>query len=62
MLGIENIFTVYNISTNYHIGISSLLGIIVLGIILLKYMPSEANLIKNHMIRCGMALKFYYLH
>ena len=47
MLGIENIFTVYNISTNYHIGISSLLGIIVLGIILLKYMPSEANLIKK---------------
>ena len=47
MLGIENIFTVYNISTNYHIGISSLLGIIVLGIILLKYIPSEANLIKK---------------
>ena len=47
MLGIENIFTVYNVSTNYHIGISSLLGIIVLGIILLKYMPSEANLIKR---------------
>lgn len=47
MLGIENIFTVYNISTNYHIGISSLLGIIVLGKILLKYMPSEANLIKK---------------
>lgn len=47
MLGIENLFTIYNISTNYHIGISSLLGIIVLGIILLKYMPSEANLIKK---------------
>lgn len=47
MLGIENLFTIYNISTNYHIGISSLLGIIVLGIILLKYIPFEANLIKK---------------
>lgn len=47
MIGIEELFKIYNITTNYHIGLSSLLGIIVLGILLLKYLPSEAKEIKK---------------
>lgn len=46
MLGIEKLFEIYSITENYHINISSLLGIIVVGIILLKKTSIEAKKIK----------------
>ena len=47
MMGVEELFKSYNITANYHIGLSSLLGIIVLGILLLKFLPNEAKEIKK---------------
>lgn len=47
MMGVEELFKSYNITTNYHIGLSSLIGIIVLGILLLKFLPNEAKEIKK---------------